>query len=163
MRGARHGELRDRDHSEGRERDVPPHHLVITRGFRREKRRKPLNRAASGTCAGEDLNLHDPTGHKALNLARLPIPPPAQETGVYLPTIGSESAVVEQIPEEHGVDHKRDCHSDRQPGQVSLHHRGRAELLPMNVGYEFLGHGGERVFALARYFAGRVFPPFDQF
>src|SRR5829696_5864888 len=29
-------------------------------------------------CAGEDLNLHGPSGHKALNLARLPIPPPAR-------------------------------------------------------------------------------------
>ena len=29
-------------------------------------------------CAGEDLNLHDRNGHKALNLARLPIPPPAR-------------------------------------------------------------------------------------
>ena len=30
-------------------------------------------------CAGEDLNLHGLFAHKALNLARLPIPPPARE------------------------------------------------------------------------------------
>src|SRR5437870_13685728 len=29
-------------------------------------------------CAGEDLNLHGLFTHKALNLARLPIPPPAR-------------------------------------------------------------------------------------
>ena len=34
------------------------------------------------TCAGEDLNLHAPKGHKALNLARLPIPPPARGSGI---------------------------------------------------------------------------------
>src|SRR5262245_30976573 len=33
-------------------------------------------------CAGEDLNLHGPTAHKALNLARLPIPPPALASAI---------------------------------------------------------------------------------
>src|SRR3954468_21639575 len=32
-------------------------------------------------CAGEDSNLHGVIPHKALNLARLPIPPPALEGG----------------------------------------------------------------------------------
>jgi repressor LexA len=39
-------------------------------------------RVQASVCAGEDLNLHDPMGHKALNLARLPIPPPARAAAI---------------------------------------------------------------------------------
>src|SRR6476469_9206310 len=33
-----------------------------------------------GRCRGQDLNLHSLDGNQALNLARLPIPPPRQVT-----------------------------------------------------------------------------------
>src|SRR3954468_1388313 len=35
-------------------------------------------------CAGEDSNLHELFAHKALNLARLPIPPPARGPGQHI-------------------------------------------------------------------------------
>src|SRR5947208_16655780 len=47
---------------------------------------------AGTQCAGEDLNLHGPTGHKALNLARLPIPPPARGGHCSQPLTPSDDA-----------------------------------------------------------------------
>src|SRR3954466_2131269 len=38
-------------------------------------------------CAGEDSNLHGVIPHKALNLARLPIPPPARGRGQCSPRV----------------------------------------------------------------------------
>ena len=49
-----------------------------TRGQRGASWGQTMRLPRDGACAGEDLNLHDRNGHKALNLARLPIPPPAR-------------------------------------------------------------------------------------
>ena len=65
------------------------------------------------------MNLHDRNGHKALNLARLPIPPPAlgrAHCSAVLP-VGLTS---EQAVEHDGVGGEEDPDHDRQARQVAL-------------------------------------------
>ena len=83
---------------------------------------KPLNQAASGACAGEDLNLHDPYGSQG--------PQPCASTNSATSASGRLS--LQQEPEHDPVHGEEDRHQDRQPGQVPLHHRGAAvaELWP---------------------------------
>ena len=54
-------------------------------------------------CAGEDLNLHDRYGHQALNLARLPIPPPARGAGMIAGAWPAARAGLRQ----HAVEQRR--------------------------------------------------------
>ena len=71
------------------------------------------------------MNLHDRNGHQALNLARLPIPPPAR--GVVMiaaaPWAGGARALArlrEEAVQHDGVGRKQGGHHDRQPREVSL-------------------------------------------
>ena len=42
-------------------------------------------------CGKEDSNLHDPRGHQALNLARLPIPPLPRILSLHRPDLISKA------------------------------------------------------------------------
>src|SRR5205807_9347923 len=84
-------------------------------------------------CAGEDLNLHGLCTHKALNLARLPIPPPARGATVIV------AGLLEKLEEPDRVGDEDQSDEARQPRQIALDDvrsalRGRREAHAAEAG-----------------------------
>src|SRR3954470_14662774 len=81
--------------------------------------RKGPRTQAFPKCAEEDSNLHGVIPHKALNLARLPIPPPARGRASIAPGFSVASVQPPRYLAEHMfVPTSRD--PDRSPAMVNL-------------------------------------------